>query len=172
MRGAMRNATCVADGTLPPVNPATSSSARSPGLRTSPQPAQAVLHDDAVLARQRHHVRHRADRHQLQKRFEHAAQLVRRPVQRRQQRLHQLERHAHAAQILFRIVAIGPVRIQHRERRRQFGFRQVMIGDDDVDRQLRWRAAPPRAARMPVSTLMISETPSAAASSTTSARMP
>ena len=50
-----------------------------------------------------------------------------------QQRLHQLQGHARAAQILLRISAVRPVRIEDGQRRRQFGFGQMMIGDDDVD---------------------------------------
>ena len=68
MRGAMRKATCVAVG-MRALKPATSSSARSPGLRTLTQAVQAVLDDDAVLAGERHHVGNRPDRHQFQKRF-------------------------------------------------------------------------------------------------------
>ena len=47
--------------------------------------------------------------------------------------LHQLQRDARAAQIFLRIGAIATVGIEHGERGRQFGFGQMMIGDDDVD---------------------------------------
>ena len=68
-----------------------------------------------------------------------------------EQRLHQLERHAGAAEIFFRIRAIGPIGIEHGQRRRQFGFRQVMIGDDHVDAEFVGARAPlrPRECRCP-----------------------
>ncbi len=51
-------------------------------------------------------------------------------------RVDQLERNARAAQILVGISAVAPIRIQHRERGREFGVRQMMIGDDDIDAAL------------------------------------
>ena len=63
----------------------------------------------------------------LEQRFGNAPHLLRRPAERGQQRLRQLERHARAAQILFEVQAIGPIGIEHGQRRRQFGSR---AGDD------------------------------------------
>ena len=72
MRGAIRNATCaVVDGTRP-LKAGHVQQRAQPRIAHRRQPVQPVLHDDAILARQRHHVRHRADRHQLQERFDDA----------------------------------------------------------------------------------------------------
>ncbi len=95
-----------------------------------------MLHDDSIFAGERHHVRHGTDSHQLQEGFQYALKLFRRPTQRAEQALHELERHPHAAEIFFRITAIRPVGVEHGERGRQLGFRQVVVGDDDVDRKL------------------------------------
>ena len=51
------------------------------------------------------------------------------------QRLHQLERDADAGEVLVGIVAVGALRIDHRERRRQRGIRFVMVRDDQIDAQ-------------------------------------
>ena len=100
------------------------------------QSIQSMLDDDAILTRQRHDVRHRPDGHQLQERLQNSAQFVRGPVQRLQQSLRQLERDTDAAKIFFRIGAARLIRIEDGQRRRQLGFRQMMVGDDDVDAQL------------------------------------
>jgi hypothetical protein len=83
--------------------------------------------------------------------------------------LDQLRYHARAARFSR---GTCPAIDSRRRRRRQLGFGQVMIGDDDIDAKL--RAVPDyfTGANLPVSTLIISFTPFDAASSTTSLRMP
>ena len=55
---------------------------------------------------------------------------------RRHKRLHQLQRDADAGQVLVGIGAVVPLRIDHRQRRRQLRVRLVMIGDDQIDAEL------------------------------------
>jgi hypothetical protein len=90
----------------------------------------------AVFARERHHVGYRGDGDQLQQRCRNALDFGRRPIEPRHQRLRQLECHARPAQILLRVGAVRPIGVEHRQRPRQDGFGQMMIGDDHVDAQL------------------------------------
>ena len=52
------------------------------------------------------------------------------------QRLHQLQRDADAGEVLVGIAAVVPLRVDHRQRRRQLGVRLVMVGDDQIDAEL------------------------------------
>ena len=65
-RGAMRKATCGADGASPSAKPAHIQQRPQPGIANRAQPLQPVLDQDAVLARQRHDIGHRTDRDQLE----------------------------------------------------------------------------------------------------------
>ena len=58
------------------------------------------------------------------------------PVEPLTQRLDDLERDADARQVLVRIGAVGTLRVDHRERRRQLRLRLVVVGDDEVDAEL------------------------------------
>ncbi len=89
------------------------------------------LGDDAVLADQRHHVGHGADRGELQERRQPLL-----PVEPLAQRLHDLEGDADARKVLVRVGAVGPLRVDHRQGRRQLGLRFVVVGDDEVDAEL------------------------------------
>ena len=92
-----------------------------------------MLDDDPVFSHQRNYVRHGGDGHQLQERLQHASQLFGRPIERSEQRVHKFEGDARPAQVLVGILAVAAIGIEHRQRGRKLGVRQVMIGDDDVD---------------------------------------
>ena len=95
------------------------------------QPLEPQLRDDAIFADQRHHVRDRADRRDLHERRHPLLASVLRA-----ERLHQLQRDADAREMFVGIVAVVPLRVDHRERGRQRAFRLVMIGDDQIDAEL------------------------------------
>ena len=90
-----------------------------------------------------------------------------------EQCLRNFESDSRAAERLAWILAAGLIRIQHGQRLRDtlLGFRQMMIGHDQIYAH-RFAASAAAKARMPVSTLMIRRTPSAAARSITSSFMP
>ena len=96
---------------------------------------KAVAHEDAVLARERHHVGHRAQRHQVQLCEQKLLRLILAEGAFLQQRVCELEGHANAAQSRRFVDTIDAVGIHQRHRRRQFTRRQMMIRHDDVDVQ-------------------------------------
>ena len=133
-RGAIWNATWRALGGVAPTVKAGDIEQRAQaGVAHLVEPAQAVSHQDAVLAGERNHVGHGGNRRQLEERFRDAPDLLGRPAHVRQKRLDQLEGHTGAAQVLFRVRAIRAIGIEHGERGREVGLGQVMVGDDDVD---------------------------------------
>ena len=97
-----------------------------PALGQQPEP---VPHQDAILTEQGHHVRDRGQRHQV----EQVIRQVRRQPQRRDQRLHQLERDARPAQPARGRCVVGTLGVDHGQRGRQLGTRQVVIGDHHAD---------------------------------------
>ena len=135
-RGASWNATWRAlGGAVSTVKPATSSSARRPGLRTVPSPRRPCAT----------RMRFSPVSGTTSATVAIAASLRNDSATRRtfsagqpmcgKQRLDQLERHTGAAQILFQVRAIRAIGIEHRERGRQVRLGQVMVRDDDVDAQ-------------------------------------
>ena len=171
MRGAIWNATCRALGARPLSNPESSSKARKPGFLAwckFSRPCLTITRFSPISGTTSATV---AMATSLRNDFKTRDSFSAGQSERCKQRLHQLEGHAGAAEVLVGILAIAPVGIQYGERGRKLGLRQVMIGDDDVDAELA-AARTTADARMPVSTLMISETPMAAARSITSVRMP
>ena len=110
MRGAIWNATWRALGERPFINPESSRMARKPGFLDWFSPSRPCLTMMRFSPTSGHHVGHRGDGHQFQKRLHHARQLFGRPFERREQRLHQLERNAGAAQVLVGIGAVAAIR--------------------------------------------------------------
>ena len=111
-----------------------------PGQRALGEEPEPVLDQDPVLAHQRHDVGHGGERDQV----EQIVRKVGREAERRHQRLHQLEGDAGAAE---RRRARGVARllgIDDRERRRQLGPREVVVGDDHADACRRARPGPCR----------------------------
>ncbi len=100
-----------------------------PGPRTGLQQREPEPGDRAVLADDRRHVRHAADRGQVgqtQGRLR-ATWFV------REQELGDLERDATAGQAAVRIGGIGSMRIDDRHGRRENGRHPVMVRDDHVE---------------------------------------
>ena len=104
-------------------------------VRSLRQHVEPKLRDDAIFADQRHNICERSDRRDFHKRRQHALAIAF-PAQ----RLNQLQRHTDTREVLVGIVAIVPLRIDHRDRVRQLGIRLVVIRDDQVDVEL---ARPP-----------------------------
>ena len=71
---------------------------------------QAVAHEDAVLPREGHHVRHRREGHEV----EEMKRQVGRDPERRNESLRQLERDARAAQVFVLRGTVGAQRVEHR----------------------------------------------------------
>ena len=104
---------------------------------TSADPLQPLMHQDAVVAIQRHHVGDGAERHQIQI-IRHIggtnalalipAQLAQVSVEGR----HQIEGHPHPGQGLGGEVAAMLVGVHYRIGSRQLLARQVMIGDQNL----------------------------------------
>ena len=131
-----------------------------------------MLHDDAVLASQGHDIGDGGDGDQLQKRLDHAIELRLRPAESGKNGVRELQCDARSAEVGIGITAIAAAGINDGERGRQFGFRQVVIGDNDIDSQFTRRARWRRMARMPLSTLIMTRTPRRAASSTAAVCIP
>ena len=98
-----------------------------PGGR--PQAFEADPGDRPVLADDGRHVGDGPDRGEIRERQRRcrAAGHV------REERLRDLEGHAAPGDAPVRVPRVRPVRVDHRERRRQVGRHAVVVGDDDVD---------------------------------------
>ena len=110
--------------------------AQSDGVRTEAERRQPEPRDHPVLANQRDDVGQRADGGNLDER--------RQPLRLAgagAECLHQLQCHTDARQVLVRVGAVVPLRVDHRERRRQRRVGLVMVRDDQIDPEL---ARPPR----------------------------
>ena len=109
-----------------------------PGVHRTPQAGDAKRGDDAVLAEQRDCIRDGGDDQHLQERGQQllAGALG---VYGFKERLGQLECHARAAEMLAGVGAIGLVGVEDGERlgKTKCRFRQVMIGDDEVQVEAR-----------------------------------
>ena len=102
--------------------------------RAQPGPArvrehfQSVPHQDAVLAGERHDVRHGREGHVIEEMQRH----VGRPPERGHERLRQLECDSRSAQVVVLVRAVGPARVEHRRGGRKLVPRDVVVGDDDL----------------------------------------
>ena len=97
---------------------------------------QALRDEDAVVAVERHHVRDRAQRHQVEQGGQVGFGFFRvgaAPAQFGAQRQHDVEHHADAGQRLAREIAAGLVRVDDHLCRRQFVARQVVVGNQRGD---------------------------------------
>ena len=90
--------------------------------------AQPLRDDFTVLPHDGNEIRHCSERNDVKVIFIHALLL---PLPKR---LTELERDADARKPLLRIGTVRAVRIEHGKRGRQLRPRQMMIGDDDVER--------------------------------------
>jgi hypothetical protein len=100
-----------------------------PGPVALGQQPEAVLHQDAVFALERHHVGHGGERDEI----EQVVGKVGRQIERGDQRLDQLERHPGATEHGGTGGVARLLGIDHCERRRQLGARQMVISDDHPD---------------------------------------
>jgi hypothetical protein len=95
--------------------------------------AEPVRHEDAVLLAQRHDVRHRPERDQVEVAAEVGQRRVPARTELHAQAHQQVEHDARARQALERELAVRAQRVQHRQRRRARGGRVVMVAHDHVE---------------------------------------
>jgi hypothetical protein len=100
-----------------------------PGACPGREPREAQPDETAVLAHERHDVRHRPDRREVRER--ECGLRSARP--RAQEELRDLERDARPGQARIGVAAVGPLRVHEREGLWAFAREDVMVGDDDVD---------------------------------------
>ena len=100
---------------------------------------QPVVHENAVLVQQRHHVGHRAERRQTDRLQQKLAQVradLGRLAGAAAQRPGKFERDGRSAQIAERIAMAGQTRMDDGRGAGEFRTGLVMIGDDELDTQL------------------------------------
>jgi hypothetical protein len=136
-RGAIRNATSRVEGARPTGTPARRRRAARPGSARVREAREPPGHEDAVLARERHHVGDGRERRDLRERGEPAAAGRRVDPDARtgvdEEGLGELPGDAGAAQLLEGVLAAGQLRVHEHRALRQRGRRQMVVRDDDVD---------------------------------------
>ena len=130
-----------------------------PGPRLAPDPLQPEADDRPRLAEDRDEVGDAPDRGEVREveRGVRAAGLV------GQEELGDLERDAAAGEASLRVLAVGALRVDDRERDRQLGRDPVVVGDEDVDPGRARRSAISGRLVVPQSTVTMTVAPGRAA---------
>jgi hypothetical protein len=93
------------------------------------EPPQAIPHQHAVLSLERHQVRHRRQRHQIQVVQQESVVGIELPTD----QLAQLVGQSGAAETLLGVRAVGPIRVDDRDGAGELTGHRVVVGDHHVD---------------------------------------